>query len=91
MRWAKNFYEVCFAVEGFGPFPLDMLRYDARFPATEADVRAAVEAWNRRALLTESQGTDFARGFKAGRESILRKNHSGRSPENQRGGFKGIR
>lgn len=33
--------EVKFTVEGSGPFPLDMLRYDCAFPNSEMDSNAA--------------------------------------------------
>lgn len=47
-------YLVRFAVEGSGDFPIDMLRYDGAFPATERDSykisefdhrRVELEAW----------------------------------------------
>jgi hypothetical protein len=34
-------FEVRFVVEGAGDFPMDMLRYDTCFPATEDDARRA--------------------------------------------------
>lgn len=38
-----RFAEVLFTVEGAGPLPLDMLRYDSCFPATEEDAATAVQ------------------------------------------------
>lgn len=34
-------YETIFVVEGFGEFPLDMLRYDSAFPMSERDAHIA--------------------------------------------------
>lgn len=37
MKTKQTGYIVDFAVRGFGEFPLDMLRYDSAWPATESD------------------------------------------------------
>lgn len=43
---AKDEYAVEFTVEGSGEFPVDMLRYDACYPATEAlDVPAIAASY----------------------------------------------
>lgn len=43
-------YEKFVVVEGTGDFPLDMLRYDCAFPATEHDSAIASHYSNRRAV-----------------------------------------
>lgn len=40
MRWRKIPERVVFAVRGAFPFPMDMLRYDACWPARECDSHA---------------------------------------------------
>lgn len=41
---------VRFLVEGSGPFPLDMLRYDKAFPRTEQDANVAQGSRIRRSV-----------------------------------------
>lgn len=50
-----------FTVRGAGEFPLDMLRYDRAFPATEADTAAMLDVANRREvrLVMVSEGNPF--------------------------------
>jgi hypothetical protein len=43
-------YEKFVVVEGSGEFPLDMLRYDSAFPATEIDSSMVVNRSNLRAV-----------------------------------------
>jgi len=57
-RGAKT---VLFTVEGAGTFPIDMLRYDACYPATEADSWAAdwnMESGRRRVTLKHRVSKD---------------------------------
>ncbi len=40
-------YESVIVVEGSGPFPIDMLRYDACIPATELDAGTIARTFER--------------------------------------------
>lgn len=44
-----------FIVEGSGPFPFDMLRYDSCWPYTSRDA-AAIEAHGRRRIVLQTFG-----------------------------------
>jgi hypothetical protein len=70
-------YSTKFTVEGHGPFPLDMLRYDGCFPAGPGDVGSMIEPRPhpaapssmevRRVTLLTFHGTKAQNGVTAGR------------------------
>lgn len=49
MPKSKATIKLVFDVTGYGPFPLDMLRYDCCFPASEEDSARMERTFNRRA------------------------------------------
>lgn len=50
-----------FTVEGSGPFPWDMLRYDGAWPTTSEDVQKLHGTGRRRIHLSSAQGPTHAR------------------------------
>lgn len=55
MATMHQLYETYFIVSGDGELPLDMLRYDCAFPATEEDARRAEHERGRRAVALVSR------------------------------------
>lgn len=55
MATSHKLYEIYFIVSGDGDLPLDMLRYDCAFPASEEDARRAEHERGRRVVALVSR------------------------------------
>lgn len=63
---AKKFFEWFLVVEGRGPFPVDMLRYDSAFPYREEDSsKCALVYQKSRAIVLCRRGVNESEGTSA--------------------------